>query len=110
MSEPFSCHLGVMQGECLTLFLLSVYVNDIENEFIAKGANGTDIYVLKIFLLLYADDIVIFPETPEDARTSLDILYDYCQKWNLKVNIDNSKVMVFRKGGKIYRLSMAMFI
>lgn len=69
-------------------FLFAVYVNDIENEFIAKGANGIDIDVLKIFLLLYPDDIVIFAETPEDLQSSLDILYDYCQKWKLKVNID----------------------
>lgn len=56
-------------------FLFSVYVNDIENEFIAKGANGIDIDALKIFLLLYADGIVIFAETPEDLQTSLGIIY-----------------------------------
>ena len=66
MSEPFSCHLGVKQGECSSPFLFAVYINDIENEFIAKGANGIDIDALKIFLLLYADDIDIFAETPED--------------------------------------------
>ena len=101
LSEPFSFHLGVKHGECLSLFLFAVYVNDIENEFIAKGANRIDIDALKIFLLLYADDIVIFADTPEDLQFSLDILYDYCQKWKLKVNIDKSKAMVFRKGGRL---------
>ena len=80
LSEPFSCHLGVRQGECLSPFLFAVYVNDIENELIAKGTKGTDIDVFKIFLLLYADDIVIFAETPENLQPSLDIIYDYCQK------------------------------
>ena len=82
-------------------FLFAVYVNDIENEFIANGVYGIDIVALKIFLLLYAGDIVIFAETSEDLQSSLDILYDYCHKWKLKVNIDKSKVMVFRKGGHL---------
>ena len=60
-SESFSCHFGVRQGKCLSPFLFAVYVNDIKNEFITKGTNGIDIDALKIFLLLYADDIFIFP-------------------------------------------------
>ena len=101
LSESFSCHLGVRQGEYLSPFLFAVLVNDIENEFIANGVYGIDIVALKIFLLFYAGDIVIFAETSEDLQSSLDISYDYYQKWKLKVNIDKSKVMVFRKGGHL---------
>ena len=103
LSDSFSCQLGVRQGECLSPFLFAIYVNDIENEFISKGANGIDIDVLKIFLLLYADDIVIFAESADDLQNGLDILYDYCQKWKLKVNTDKSKVMIFKKGGQLRR-------
>ena len=52
-----------------------------------------------MFLLLYADDIVIFSETDKGLQSGLDILYKYCQTWKLKVNINKTKVMVFRKGG-----------
>ena len=58
---------------------------------------------MKIFLLLYADDIVIFAESADDLQNGLDILYDYCQKWKLKVNTDKSKVMIFKKGGQLRR-------
>ena len=36
-------------------------------------------------------------------QKGLDILSDYCQKWKLTVNIDKTKVMVFRKGGILPR-------
>ena len=31
------------------------------------------------------------------------VMYQYCQKWKLTVNIQNTKVMVFRKGGILGR-------
>ena len=99
LSEDFTCYLGVRQGECLSPFLFSLYLNDLESEFAKNGFEGVDIGVLKLFLLLYADDIVIFSETEKGLQTGLDILYAYCQSWKLKVNIQKTKVMVFRKGG-----------
>ena len=54
--------------------------------------------MLKIFLLLYADDIVIFANTPEEFKNGLDILYNYCLKWKLTININKTKVMIFVKG------------
>ena len=56
----FFSNLGVRQGECLSPFLFSMYLNDLEATIILNGAKGTDIGMLKLFLLLYADDIVLF--------------------------------------------------
>jgi hypothetical protein len=33
----------------------------------------------------------------------LDILKTYCDKWNLKVNIGKTKVIVFNKSGRILK-------
>ncbi len=71
--------------------------------YILGGADGIDIGMAKLFLLLYADDIVIFSETAEGLQTGLNILFDYCQRWKLTVNINITKVMVFRKGGRLPR-------
>ena len=46
---------------------------------IQKGAEGIDIGMLKLYLGLYADDIVIFSNTSEGLQRGLDILCDYCQ-------------------------------
>ena len=60
LSDEFSSYIGVSKGVCLSLFLFSMYLNDLENEFVTKGLDGFDIAMLKVYLLLYADDIVIF--------------------------------------------------
>ena len=103
VSDEFSSFLGVRQGECLSPFLFSMYLNDIENVFIQKGVAGFDIGLLKLFLLLYADDIVIFVESSDDLQKGLDVLAEYCKRWKLTVNIQKTKVMVFRKGGNLER-------
>ena len=43
--------------------------------------------------------MVIFSETPEGLQLSLNRQQKYCDIWNLTVNGDKTKIMVFRKGG-----------
>ena len=64
MSESFPCRLGVRQGECLSPFLFAMYVNDLESHLYSADG-GVTISNFKSMLLLYADDLVIFAETPE---------------------------------------------
>ena len=58
--------LGVRQGECLSPFLFTMFLNDLENIFITNNVEGIDVNVFKIFMMLYADDIVIFSNTAEE--------------------------------------------
>ena len=101
LSNSINCMLGVRQGECLSPFLFSMFLNDIEDEFIHNGLQGIDVNMFKIFLILYADDIVIFAYSSDELQKSLDLLYDYFQRWKLVVNINKTKIMIFRKGGRI---------
>ena len=103
LSNNFECFLGVRQGECLSPFLFSMYVNDLEEEFRLNGLDGIDIGSLKLLLLLYADDITLFSETEEGLQNGINILNAYCNRWKLKVNISKTKVVVFRKGGTLPR-------
>ena len=60
--------------------------------------NDLQIYV-KLFTILYANDTVLLAESAEELQLELNYFYEYCEKWNIKVNINKSKVMVFSKGG-----------
>ena len=56
---------------------------------------------IKLFLLLYADDIAIFGKTPEELQKTLNILEEYCSRWKLTVNKNKMKIVVFRRGGRL---------
>ena len=57
--------------------------------------------MLKLCILLYADDIVLFGNSATELQNSIHILEEYCQKWKLKVNVTKTKVVIFRKGGRL---------
>ena len=47
---------------------------------------------------MFADDAVIFSKSKTCLQNMLDKLNVYCKRWNLKVNVDETKVMIFEKG------------
>ena len=49
LSEAFACNIGVQQRECLSPFLFSMYLNDLEQELEVKGASGIDSGMVKLF-------------------------------------------------------------
>ena len=85
LSDSFECCLGVRQCDGLSPFLFAVFVNNFENIFVVNGVEGIGVNMFKMFLILYADDIVIFANTSNELQTSLNLLYDYCQRWKLGV-------------------------
>ena len=103
LGNEFYCKLGVRQGECLSPLLFSMYLNDIEEQFVLSGFEGLDVNMFKIFMLLYADDIVLFSNSKENLQEGLDFLSNYCKRWKLKINVSKTKVMIFRRGGRLPR-------
>ena len=99
LSEPFTCNIGVRQGECLSPFLFAMYINDLEAELAVKGVAGINTGIINLHILMYADDIVLFRKSPKDLQNALDSLAEYCNKWKLTVNTNKTKIMVFRNGG-----------
>ena len=53
--------------------------------------------------LLYADDVVLMSESATGLQRCLNNLSTYCKKWNLTVNIDKSKIIIFNKSGKVLK-------
>ena len=49
LSDAFECSLGVRQGQILSPFLFSMFLNDIEDVFMNKGLLGIDVNFFKLF-------------------------------------------------------------
>ena len=45
--------------------------------------------------------MVLLGSSPEDLQRSFNKLYDYCDLWGLEVNTEKTKVVVFRKRGRV---------
>jgi hypothetical protein len=75
----FTNELGLIQGEVLSPILFSLYVNDCEMAFINSTCSSIPLEVkdLNLFLLMYADDVVIFSESISGLQNMLDTLYEY---------------------------------
>ena len=114
-SEFFMSNIGVRQGENLSPLLFSIFLNDL-TDFMSKAYNGltdvckishllfdnNDIEVFfKLYLLLYADDTVIFAESASELQAALNAMYLYCETWKLNVNVQKTNVVIFSKSRRI---------
>ena len=50
---------------------------------------------LRLFVLLYADDTVIFGVDETNFQKNLDIFYEYAKTWQLDINYDKTKILIF---------------
>ena len=57
-----------------------MYVDDIEQEFQLKGSESIDMGMFKLFMVLYADDIIIFASSAQELQSELNILSEYCNR------------------------------
>ena len=102
----FQYSMGVRQGENLSPFLFSNYLNDLEQYLRTNNVAGIDCTLqtdelfmyFKLFVLLYADDTVIFADSANNLQHVLNIFENYCTVWRLTVIIDKTKIMIFGRG------------
>ena len=72
-------------------FFACIYRSSLIN----NGVRGVKLVDSYICLLLFADDVLLFGNSPEDLQHSLNTLSWYCANLNLSVNLSKSKVLVF---------------
>ena len=62
LSSMMSFPIGVKQGCIISSILFTLFLNDLRAS-ISIGSNGIDLETIKLFVLFFVDDLVIFSET-----------------------------------------------
>ena len=101
LTECIACTRGVKQGDVCSPVLFSLFINELALEIISNGRHGVTLSpdLIELFILLFADDIVLLSETVIGLQSQLNNLYRAASQLELKVNMDKSSIIVFRKGG-----------
>ena len=97
----FSSYTGFFQGESLSPFLFSMFINDLDDYLANDKHCGILLDEIILTSLLFADDMVIFSNTRKGLQNGLDALYEYCVNWGLTVNVQKTNCVAFKGGGNL---------
>ena len=100
LSNSIHSHLGVKQGDPSSSLLFMMFINDIVTSVRTDIEGLFSIDELKLFLILYADDQILFATSPTSLQSMLNDIEIYCNTWNLKINIAKTKVLIFEKSNR----------
>ena len=96
-TETFPIKIGTRQGCNLSPLLFNLYLNDLPQYLNNCGSNLITLNNEKVSCLLYADDIVLLNESKTGLEKSLSLVENYCNKWQLNVNISKTKILIFNR-------------
>ena len=100
---------GVLQGETLSPTLFSLFLNKIVKE-LEQESNGVKWGDGQVALLLYADDQVLVSSHPLGLQKLIDRIAALFKEMNLKVNLTKTKVVAFRRGGRLEKKLKFMWV
>lgn len=100
----FDSDVGLKQGCPLSPLLFAIYLSDLDQSFRNQTCGGIVIGKIKIYLLAYADDIVLLADRPSELAEMLRVLQRYCERKDMVINVDKSKVQRFCNGGKMSKI------
>ena len=99
-SDIIDIKLGVKQGDPSSSLLFMLFVNDIIDNINSDLDGIFTINEIKLFLIMFADDQVLFATNPTTLQSMLSNIESYCNTWKLKINVNKTKVLIFEKGNQ----------
>src|SRR3981189_2287406 len=97
-SDWFESKVGVRQGDTLSPLLFNIFINGIMEKVKDSGL-GVKIGSETMSVLLFADDMVLVANNEVELGHLVDKVKQYCDKWQLEVNVNKTKVVLVSKDG-----------
>ena len=104
-TDYFNCMQGLKQGCLVSPVLFSYLINELVSEILLRGEHGIQLLPreIELFLLMFADDIALLSSTPVGLQNQLNVLCEVANRLGLLVNLEKTKIVVFRNGGYLAR-------
>jgi len=97
-SDWFKSKVGVRQGDTLSSLLFNIFINGIV-EKVKEGGVDVKIGESVLSVLLFADDMVLLAESELELGVLVAKVKEFCDEWQLEVNVGKTKVLVVSKDG-----------
>ena len=105
VKEKFETNNEVRRGCPLSPILFNIFINGLEKTLRKNNMGETALRSnsgagLKVYALLYADDAALVAEDERELTSMLKTLKRLTDQNQMDVNLEKTKIMIFRNGGR----------
>ena len=86
--------------EAKILFLL--FINDVSDVIDIEHLTDSNLDLLSLFMLIFADDIALFTTSPESLQQQLNNINEYSKISSMKININKTKICIHYTGNMLF--------